>query len=437
MASVPESHQPAPNTPVELSAAGAEQIPMTAPSSLASRSTAPDPFREAFGEPLGRVLDLASWRTGEDLDQMYERIAAEVEAAVRQEGRIRAPLRGRIFPRLRSRRGAPKGAGVYRVTVDDLKRVHRGLLFTGAVEACDATQATHDTLPLTVTQIGVALVAYNGHQGTWVQRLFRRDLRESLGDPAEEALALLERREDRGGLNQPSQRDQLTELARRAIMTFAERAILLRCSTALWRLGHGSPAPYELLTGSAGTLDLMIEATRLLEELICGHQRFVFVPSEPSGRPLLTIGNALEPLEYAIVETLRDRIWEIVERSEYYLPTSSDTTLGGRRLSPREWIQRFRDEIASQVVVGVYRASELAPAQLFYAHVDHAHEAALIALADSVLQPHRGFPMLIDLADHVCAATFGSDSLAGPLQLAYTRAGAPLRYLSERMTRAR
>src|SRR5439155_9984616 len=116
---------------------------------------------------------------------------------------------------------------------------------------------------------------------------------------------------------------------------------------------------------------------------------------------------------------------------------SSDTTVDGRRLSPQAWMRRFRDQVASQVVVGVYRASPLAPPYLFYAHVEHAHEAALIALADSVLQPARGFPMLIDLADHVCAATFGPDSLSGPLQLAYTRAGVPLRYLSERVTRAR
>ena len=61
----------------------------------------------------------------------------------------------------------------------------------------------------------------------------------------------------------------------------------------------------------------------------------------------------------------------------------------------------------------------------------------MIALADSVLQPHRGFPALIDLADKVCAITFGPESLAAPLQLAYTRAGAPLRYLSERVTRRR
>lgn len=408
---------------------------MDEPTPAPSPPATTDPFRQTFGEPLAAVLDLDTWHTGEDQSEMYRRIAAEVEAAVRQEARVRDPLRRIVFPRIREARGAPPGAGVYRATLDDLKRVHHGLLFPGAVEACDATRYTHDTLPLTVTQIGVTLVAYNGQLGSWVQRLFRRDLRESLGDPAEEALALLERRGRRGALEQDAEQDDLSELARRAIMAYAERAVLVYRSTAQWRMGHGTPAPYELLTGSAGTLDLMIEATRVLEALLCRHRKFVFVASEPANRPLLTIGEALYPLEFAVVETLRDRIWSVIERGEYYLPTSSDTTVDGRRLSPRQWMLRFRDEIAAQMVVGVYRASELAPARVFYAHADHAHEAALIALADSVLQPHRGFPMLLDLADRLCAASFGPQSLAGPLQFAYARAGVPLRYLSERLAR--
>jgi len=395
-----------------------------------------DAFEAAFGESLRSVLDVESWRSGEDPGDMYERITAEVETAVVQEQRLRDPIRGTVFPQIRERQLVP-GAGVYRATIEELKWVHQGLLFTGAVEACDGTRYTHDTLPLTVAQIGVSLVAYNGQLGTWVQRLFRRDLRESPGDPVEEALALLERRDERGGLHQPDGHDGLSRLAGRAIMTYAERAILLKRSSAPWRMGHGNPAAYELLSGAAGSLDLMIEATRVLEDLVCRHKKFVFVPSEPAGRLLLTIGDALRPLEFAIVHPLSDQISAVLESADYDLPTASDTTVDGERLSPRDWIARFRDVVASQVAVGVYRASEVAPAHLFYAHVDHAHEAALIALADSVLQPHRGFPMLIDVAHHVCAATFGPDSLAGPLQLAYTRAGAPLRYLSERMSRGR
>ena len=75
------------------------------------------------------------------------------------------------------------------------------------------------------------------------------------------------------------------------------------------------------------------------------------------------------------------------------------------------------------------------PPQIFYAHADHVHEAALVAMADSVLQSHRGFPMLIDLADTVCSSTFGTNAFNSTVQSAYAQAGDPLRYLGERETR--
>ena len=71
--------------------------------------------------------------------------------------------------------------------------VHRGLLFNGGVEACDGTIQIHETLPLTIYQIGVSLVSYRGDQGTWGQRLFRRDLRQK-GVEVEEMMEFLERR---------------------------------------------------------------------------------------------------------------------------------------------------------------------------------------------------------------------------------------------------
>lgn len=396
-----------------------------------------DEFESAYGEPLRAVLDVESWRTGEDLGAMYEKLTAEVESAVRQELRLHDPIRRVLFPRIQQQQLVP-GAGTFRADPAQLKRVHERLLMTGAVEACDATSHAHETLPLTVTQIGVSLVKYKGDLGTWVQRLFRRSLRETMPDPVDEALALLERRDRRRGIQATGEQETPSRLMQRAIMTYAERAVLTRRSNALWRMGHGNPAAYELLSGAAGSLDLVIESTRVLEELICRHKKFVFVPSEPRDQLILTIGDALQKLEYAIVYPLSLQIERILEGAEYDLPTSSDTTTpDGRGLSPREWMARFRDEVAAQVAVGVYRASPVAPARVFYAHVEHAHEAALIALADSLLQPHRGFPLLIDVAHHVCSATMGPDTLAGPIQAAYTRAGAPLRYLGERSTRGR
>lgn len=395
----------------------------------------PDAFEAGFGETLARTLDLDTWSSGEELSEIYERVAAEVEFAVSQESRVRALIRQEVFPHLNSFPGAPLGAGVFEARLGDLERVHRGLLFNGGVEACDGTQREHDTIPLTILHVGISLVSYQGDQGTWAQRLFRRDLRATGDDPIEEMLDLLERREQRGGLHHPSRRDALTTLARRGIMAYGERAVLLRRSSAPWRMGHGSPAPVELISGS-GSVDLMIQGTRLIRELVEQHQHFVFVASEPSDRMLLTIGQALRPLEYAIVGTLDDRIRRTIDHGHYHgRRVSVDRRWDGQELSPEAWIARFRDQVAPQVVVGVYRATHHAPAQMFFAHRDHADIAAHIVIADSMLQAHRGFPMLIDLADSVCRSVFGSDTIEGPVSAAYAGVNAPWRYQSERATR--
>jgi len=242
-------------------------------------------------------------------------------------------------------------------------------------------------------------------------------------DPVDEALELLEKRKDRAGFDTATKADYLSNLGKRAIMTYAERAVLLKKSTAQWRMGHGNPAPYELMTGS-GMPELLKQSLGLLQDLVA-HKRFVFVPSGPGARMLLTIGNALRPLEYAIVDTMQDSLLRIVDRGHFT----------GAWKELRKPVEQFANDVGSQIVVGTYRASSMCPAYIFYAHAEHAHEAALIAMGDSTLQEHRGFPMLIDLADRVCSSVFGADSLTAPAQLAYADSGEPFRYLSERQTR--
>jgi hypothetical protein len=383
----------------------------------------PDEYKSAYGEDLTHTLDLDTWHSGDELAKLYERLESEVQEAVRQEDDTRARIRQVVFPQLRNREGAPPNAGVYQTSTDQIERAHRGYLFNGAVEACDGNCIPYDTLPLTIVQRGVCLVSYRGDQGSWVHRLFRRDLRVSGGDPVDETLELLEHRRRRTGYDQESRRDRLTSLGRRGIMAYAERAVLLRRSTAPWRMGHGNPAPYELLTGS-GMVELLERSLDVLGELVLGHQRFVFVPSAPSDRMLLTLGNALRPLEYAIVDTMEDNLSRIAA-GHYRGPWM--------RVKPR--LDQFIKEAGPKIVVGLYRATPMGPAQVFYAHADHAHEAAHIALADSTLLEHRGFPMLVTLADTVCTALFGTESLVPHVQVAYSDAGAALRYQTERQTR--
>jgi hypothetical protein len=353
---------------------------------------------------------------------LYGRLEREIEEALRQENRVRDRIRELVFPRLRSRPGAPRGAGVWQARVEAVQQAHR-FLFAGHIEACDGTSVVHDTLPVTIAQIGVCLVSYHGDQGAWTHRLFRRDLRVGGLDPVDEALELLERRQRRSDKDERGARDSLSDLARRGIMTYAERAVLLRKATAEWRMGHGNPAAYELLTGSgmAGLVDASLD---LLNDLVMRHQKFVFVPSAPADRMLLTIGNALYPLEYAIIDTLHGYVERLL---------AGHYTGEWAKLRPR--LEAFAHDVAPRIVVGVYRASALAPPHVFYAHVDHAHHAAHIAVSDSTLHEHRGFPTLIDLAHLVCSCTFDPAVFTGLTQSVYVHAGEPFRYLAERQTR--
>jgi len=384
-----------------------------------------DDITAALGEPLSAVLDMGTWHDGQDLARLYDDLRRVVAERVEQERRTSAPVRGLVFGRLREARDrlAPRASGVYQLTEAEVKAVHAGLLFNGGTECCDGTVAIHDSVALAIVQIGVSLVAYRGGQGAWVQRFYRRDVSARYDDPVEEALALLERRArpDSDERGQPFAR-----LFGRALMEYAERAALSDLSAAVWRMGHGSPVPLTMLIPT--TPDLLQAGLAVLRRLILEQRRFVYVASDPADRLLLTIGHALLPLEYAVVHTLEHQYGD---RQLHRLETTE-------RGHPREaaLVQEFLRQVRGEVAVGVFRAGEHAPPRVFYAHQEHIHQAAALAVADAVLQPLRGFPMLIDLADLVCRNTFDSGSFRGTIYDAYAAAGEPTRFLGERETRS-
>jgi hypothetical protein len=375
-------------------------------------------FADAFGEDLSHTLDVDAWPTGIDWEGAVARIRAEVQQAVDRESVLRESVRQEILPEIERRPGAPPEAGLYRATPDELAKVHEGLLFTGKVEAVDGTSSVHDTIPLGVTQIGVAVVSYGGTSATFAQRVYRKEIAGKMADPFQAALEVIKKRESRSGVDQ---KDTLSELARRGIMTYAERKILVDKSTAAWRFGHGAPAPYELLTGS-GNMQLLTASLDVLRRMILELKDFVFVPSSPGERGLLTIGDALRPGEYVIIDTIEDQIERIVESGHY-------------SRTYKERAMAFVRECGPQVLRGIYCTSENAPPYLFYGHRERIHMAARLALADSILRKARGFPMLIDVADATCSSTFGTAAFLGLIYDAYAQAGVPMRYLSEREMR--
>jgi hypothetical protein len=388
-------------------------------------------FAEQFDEDIFRTLDINRWRLGHDLDEEYQRLEREVREAEQLETDNERRIREELFPRLATLPHMPRHAGKHEVTAEDIASVHRGLLFNGGVEACDGSVQIHDTLPLTIYQMGISLVSYRGDQGTWGQRLFRRDLRQK-GIGIDELIEFLKRRSQRDSSAQDPGQDQLGELVQKTLLDYAERAILLHRSEAVWRMGHGNPLTYELLTGG-GNLDVMVQATNVLRALVEAHQRFVFVAGEPRERLFLSLGRALRPMEYLVIDRLDHRIGAWLHQKRFKIGVSARLIWDADSITPAEWIPRVIELVASKIIVGLFRPTLLAPAQLFFAHEDHSEIAAHIALADGMLN-EQGTSLLLEMAQRVCASTFG-DSLEALTESAYAAAGAHERFFGGRLHR--
>lgn len=382
-------------------------------------------IERALGEPFRNTLDVRMWDRGLTTMAM-DLLEQQIVDAVRQEEEVIRQVREKVLPEIERGPGAPGGAGVYPVDLKRLEQTQREALFNGGTAAVDGSVKMHDTLPLTVVQLGIALVTYAGEHGAWTHRIFRRDLRARSPEVTpQELIELLQHRRARGGLQQPDKKKEgrVSELLTRGLMSYSERAILADEAGTPWRMGHGQPAPYELLTGS-GNMELLQFGLDAVERLVLGHERFVYVPSADGDRLLLTLGMALRPMEFAIVHTDYDRMKPII--------AGDNSHLRGRH---RAHALKFLHEAGPKIVVGVFRTYAHLPPQVFYAHVDHAHAAAIIAMADSVMQAHRGFPMLIDLADTTCRTYCGLDAFGPSVEVGYARSGSPLMYLPERQTR--
>lgn len=378
-----------------------------------------DDYERATGESLDNTLDIDSWDPAHRLAESYGRFEQEVADAVRTESLVRNDIRAQVLPLLSKAPDAPRGAGHYSVDLSQLRKVQNNVLFNGLTEAADGTSVVFETLPVKMVQIGIGLVNYRGDSGSWGHRIYRRDVRMREGKLVEGAIAILERRAKPSD-NGPN----LSDLLRRAVMTYGERAVLTYKGNAPWRMGHGNPLPYELLTGS-GDPRIIEMSLPVLRALTLQHKKFIFVPSSTKDHLLTTIGNALFPLEYAIVKDFNDYLGGIL--SGHYRGDAFEDM--------HTQLREFARDAGSELVMGVFRASAFAPAQVFYAHADHAHEAAVIAMADSMLLDYRGFPMLLDLADRLCAGLFGSEALVRPAVAAFAQVQQGTQYLPERKTR--
>jgi hypothetical protein len=183
-----------------------------------------DKYASLTGESLGSTLDINTWQGGVRALQAFARLEREIAEAERMSDDIRRAVRADIFAMIASSDG-PRDAGVYRVSVQELKEAQRNVLFNGLVEAVDANSHVFHTLPVQIIQIAVAAVTYNGEEQTWANRIFRRDIPLRGGASLiDETIELLRRRS--GSPETGGARRKVTDQLRRGIMSYMERAVL-------------------------------------------------------------------------------------------------------------------------------------------------------------------------------------------------------------------
>lgn len=372
-----------------------------------------DDFKKVYGEDFSKTIDIDTWRIGENLAELYPLIEKELTQAKKDEQKTHQTFREVVFPKIKEK-GLVPYAGLNKDVKDEetIKKAHRGLLFNGAVTACGSVSSIYNSVPISITQIGVCLVNYQGQHGSYSHRLFRRDLRYKNDDPIKDAIDLIEKRRSDEDAN--NKRERLSDIAVRGIKTYAERSILLEKSESKWILGNGSPIPNELMRGFWSSQKPMKEKSiALMRKMILEHKHFVYIQDCVRNPQLWTFGNALNPFEYLIIDTIKDDL-------EKRLAT------GGMRGEFLADYTKMVADVGDKIAVGIYRVSKYSPPHIFYCHIDNIPIASLIAMADSALQLHSGSPMLLDLAGNICKTAFNQGDFIAAIEQAYAKADATI-----------
>lgn len=375
-------------------------------------SAAERSYQDATGERLEQTLDIDNWDPAHRIAEQFDRLQSEIVDAQVREMESRREIRDQAFPLIANRPGAPPNAGVHEIELDKLRLVQQQLLFSGHVQAVDGASVVHQTLPMTIVQTAIALATYLGEGGTWGHRIFQKDVKVSGRTTLDRTLALLAQRQ----AAQEQDEAGISDMLRRGLMAHAELAVMARKAEAPWRMGHGHPLPKELLTG-AGIPELIELSVPLFQELMLQHKRFVYVPRGSNSRLLQTIGDALLPLEFAIVENLDGYMSGVIDQGHY----------GTKRFQhARTMLGKFQEDASGKLIAGVFRVSPHSPSQIFYAHAEHATEAAIVAMADAILVEARGYPMLLDIAGGICREMFPPDAIFRPAAATMARLGAQI-----------
>lgn len=413
MATQDESTVAAP--PQRFAGAGTEGVRALPPAGTdEDRLVTSAEIEDALGRTIEAALDFTNWDAGGGLKSLHD-YQQKLATAIDEDRQFLEDVRQHVLRALRSFPNAPECAGVYQVKESDLKVARRKVLLSGNLTAVRGASVSHDSLAASLVSVGISLTRYDGQLRSWRTIFLRRDCDIRSGDRVEQIRSILDSRAKRSTIGPGAAGgDSLSRLMRRALQSAAERKALLEKTDADWRMGYGVPTPYELLTGS-GSMEMIDAVLPIFESLFLANKRWVFIPDSMSSLALGTLAAALEPGQLAVFVKAKPTLEAIIERGHY-------------ESSARRQVEAFTKRAGDAIVIGGFRATQFAPAQVFFAHGDYAIHAGVVAMADAALQPHQGFPLLLELAGASAKVGLGIDAFKAMVESTYARADAANHY---------
>lgn len=260
---------------------------------------------------------------------------------------------------------------ITRIAREDIELAEQQL-FTSNVVAIDGTLSRYPMVTGTRCRIGVVSTSYKNDRIERVLYVSERELAEPSSSAMDHFSKLLKSQ-------------AVSDLLMRALMFFKERQLALERDEE-WKFVHGELLPFELRTG-VGRLRAL-EVILGLGRQIIENKKVIGVIEETTHLELLNAGEILNPYEYICAKTLKEELGAFLDTARF---ASSDEAK----------FRDFAEQYGAEVVVGIYRVGP--KPYVFQCHKDSVNEAIALVMADSQFQALRGFPLLLDYADSICA----------------------------------
>lgn len=345
-------------------------------------------------------IDSAQWN---DVTSYLNTAQSTLRNEIAENRQKEADFRKRLAERLRN----DFPSNLKAVSAAEIENARRVL--KADVCAVDGTLAKATLLSGVRSQIGIVAVNYQNDRATHVTYVTEASYWQY--DSADDVIKTLQERAE--------EKRVVSDLVLRATMAYFERRYALQ-QKAKWKIIHGELFPFELRSG-LGELKALDVTIGLFEEM-AKDPRIGSVVSDATGVGRY-IGNAIPEYHYFIIGDLK---------AEY------QTWLNDRAHfseSDEKKFQSFIDRTAGKYYRAVYRIGP--HPYVFFASKKHIHEFAAILMADASLIPERGFPILVDYADSVCASLFRAGDFERRIQHELALQGDALREQSERSHRQR